>query len=383
MSPLFPPSVSRRRFLQTSMAATAGLAAGQQTVAAADDAAFSFVLLGDLHFDKLVHHDLAWLDKHHAGDLSQINNYSRITAEITPRLFATVRETVAATKAAFVLQVGDLVEGLCGTAQLAAQQNREALAFVRDAGLGVPFIFTKGNHDVTGDGATDAFKEVFHPFLGAQTAGFPGGGKFASASYTIEHGEALFCFFDAYDNQSLDWLEAALAKRNARHCFAVIHPPVVPYGARSTWHLYSSARDASKREKLLGLLGKQNAYVLGGHIHKFNTLTRTTPGGGKFVQLAVSSVINAIKVAPKDRLSGIGEYNGDQIRVEPAHSPETEKERRAVYDAERPFVKRFEYADLPGYAVVNVRASGVTAEVFSGVSRQLWRTEDLFGAMNA
>ncbi len=341
------------------------------------------MLLGDLHFDKLEHHDMAWLEKNKGGDLSQIRNYSRITADIMPKLFATVRESVAATRAAFVLQVGDLVEGLCGTEKLAARQDGEALAFVRDAQLGVPFIFTKGNHDVTGDGASEAFAHVCQPYLSEQTAGFTGGGKLASANYAIGHGGALFCFFDAYDKASLDWLEAVLASRTARHCFVVIHPPVVPYGARATWHLYSSAKDKAKREKLLELLGRQNAFVLGGHIHKFNTLTRATPGGGKFVQLAVSSVVNALEVKPKDQLSGIGEYNGDQIRVEPAHSPATEPERRAVYEAEKPFVKTFEYADLPGHAVVTVKANQVTAEMFSGVGREPWRMADLSKLMSS
>lgn len=379
---------TRRDFLQTSASAAAAVALGSSNASAAERNGFSFVLLGDLHYDKLEHHDMAWLEKNKAGDLSQIRNYSRITADITPRLFATVRDTIvdrsrSDTRPAFVLQVGDLVEGLCGSETLAARQDSEALEFVRSAGLGVPFVFTKGNHDVTGDGAKEAFDHVCAPFLRAQSAALGGDGQLTAANYALEHGGALFCFFDAYDQQSLDWLEAALAKRTARHCFVVIHPPVVPYGARSTWHMFASAKDATRREKLLGLLGRQNAFVLGGHIHRYNTLTRTTPGSGKFVQLAASSVINALEVAPKTELSGIAEYTGDQIRVEPAHSPGTETERRAVYDSERKFVKTFEYADLPGYAVVTVRNDGVVAEMHSGVSRRLWKTANLTALMNA
>jgi hypothetical protein len=30
------------------------------------------------------------------------------------------------------------------------------------------------------------------------------------------------------------------------------------------------------------------------NIHKYNTLTRTTPDGGQFVQLAISSIFNAL-----------------------------------------------------------------------------------------
>ncbi|HEY1052592.1 MAG TPA: metallophosphoesterase, partial [Prosthecobacter sp.] len=352
--------------------------------AATPGKAFSFILLGDLHYDKLAHHDMKWLQEHKAGDLSQINNYTRITADVTPRLFATVKETMAAlaatpeTKAAFVLQAGDLVEGLCGTAELSALQNREAIGFLESQKLGVPFVFTKGNHDVTGDGAVEAFKEVFHPFLSQQTSSFQGGGEVKSAAYSIEHGNAQFCFFDAYEKTSLDWLEAALARRTAQHCFVTIHPPVVPYGARATWHLYNSEKDKARREKLLDLLGKNNAFVLGGHIHRFNTLCRTTPGGGRFAQLAISSVVNNAEAKqPFTELEGVKDYNGDQIKVEPKHSPETEAARRAVYATEAPFVKAFAYADLPGHAAVTISGAQVQATMYSGITQNVYRTVDL------
>ncbi|MBX7209534.1 MAG: metallophosphoesterase [Verrucomicrobiaceae bacterium] len=360
--------LARRRFLQS----TAALAAAPFLPAAPSKESFSFVLLGDLHYDKLDHHHMPWLEKNKAGDLSQIKNYSRITADITPRLFDAVKQSIAATHASFVLQVGDLVEGLCGTEEHATRQDSEALAFVESGKLGVPFYFTKGNHDVTGDGATDAFKTVFHPFLAKQTKQ-----KIDRACYTIEHGDALFCFFDAYDKESLAWLEAALGKRTARHCFVVIHPPVVPYGARATWNLYSSDRDKTQREKLLTLLGKQNAIVLGGHIHRYNTLVRETPGGGRFTQLAISSIVNSADVKPDTELHGIAQYNGDQINVEPKHSPETASERRAVYAVEAPFVKAFEYADLPGHAVVTVGGTSVTVTMHRGITREIWKQVDL------
>src|SRR5258707_534395 len=134
--------MNRRRFLQTSAAAM--LAAPVQ---AASTRAFSFVLLGDLHFDKPEHHDFEWMKDSSPDSIRQSANYSRITREIMPRLFATVRETIAGRNGgagvpvSFVLQVGDLVEGLCGNEELAATQAREALEFVRGAALGVPFLF--------------------------------------------------------------------------------------------------------------------------------------------------------------------------------------------------------------------------------------------------
>jgi hypothetical protein len=373
-------ATTRREFVKTLLASTAGLSLLPPLGRAANKEAFAFALLGDLHFDKLACHDLEALQKDKPDDVRQIRGYASLTDNILPRLFPAVRETIAAlnrspeTPVPFTLQVGDLVEGLCGSAEQARNLDTAALDFVRESRLGVPFLFTKGNHDTTGPGAAEAFKSVFHPYLGKQAAAFGGGSELSSARYCIEYGNALFCFFDAYDRESLPWLEAELGRRTARHCFVVIHPPVVPYGARATWHVFSSAREKAQRERLLELLGKHNAFVLSGHIHKYNLLVRATPRGGKFLQLAVSSVINDPEPKPQHLLSGVKDYDGDQVKVEPNFSPATEQQRRAVYQEETPLVKQFQYADLPGYAVVQVSGPKVIATIYPGVERQAWRT---------
>lgn len=369
--------MNRRQFLQASIAATLL----PHAHAADSSKAFSFVLLGDLHYDKPEHHDYVWMKEHKPDSMRQSENYSKLTREVMPQLFATVRETIAVRKdshapVSFVLQVGDLVEGVCGNAELAGAQNREAIEFVRSTALGVPFLFTKGNHEVTGPGAEEMFR-VFYPFLTEQAQQLvPGTGEVKSGRYAVTVGNAQFAMFDAYDEESLAWFESVAAARTADHSFVVIHPPVVPYGARATWYLYNGAKNQAKREKLLELLGKQEAFVLGGHIHKFNQMARVA-GRGRFAQLALSSVISTGEIKPKDVMTGIEQYTGDQIRVEPKHSPETEAQRRAVYDAERSFVKAFEYADLPGYAVITVNGARVTGEIFAGTSRQRWRDVNL------
>ena len=373
-------TTTRREFVKRLLVGAAGLNLLSPPVRAASKEAFAFPLLGDLHYDELRCHDLELLGREKPDDLRQVREYSSLTTDTVPRLFASVRETIADlngspdTTVPFTVQVGDLVEGLCGSAEQARQLDADALAFVREARLGVPFLFTKGNHDITGPGAADAFKSVFHPFLSEQAAVFGGDRRLTTARYRIEYGNALFCFFDAYDKESLPWLEAELARRTARHCFVVIHPPVVPYGARSTWHLYSGERDKANRDRLLELLGKHNVFVLSGHIHKCSLLVRAAPGGGKFLQLGVSSVIRAPEPQPQHLLSGVKDYNGDQVTVEPNFSPATEQQRRAVYQVEAPLVTQFQYADLPGYAVVQVHGPRVTALVYSGVGRQAWHT---------
>ncbi len=325
-----------------------------------------------------------WVRREKPNDVRQIEGYCRNTREVTPRLFATVRDTIAdlnrdpATRVAAVVQAGDLVEGLCGSEALAVRHNSDAVAFVREARLGAPFLFTKGNHDITGPGAPAAYAQVFHPFLTAEARAVePGAAPLTTGSYAVACGNALFAFLDAYETaRSLEWLEAVAARRTAEHCFVVVHPPIVPYGARATWHLFSSARDRVRREKLLGLLGDQEAIVLGGHIHKYNALARST-GRGRFAQFALSSVLTAPTARPRDVLDGLATYTPDQIKVEPNFSPTNEAERRAVYEAERPFVRAFDYADLPGYAVVRIDGPRVTLDMYAGTTRERWRSVDL------
>jgi hypothetical protein len=146
-----------------------------------------------------------------------------------------------------------------------------------------------------------------------------------------------------------------------------VHPPVVPYGARATWHLYAGERNKDQREKLLGLLGKHDAVVLGGHLHKYASLTRTV-GRGQFHQLAVSSIVSAPNQKIKDELRGISAYTGNQVNLEPKHAPETAAERRALYDLERPSVIAFDYADAAGFAVVTVEGPFLKAHIHSGTS---------------
>ncbi len=376
---------TRREFLRTTGAAAVSLALTPRSARAAVPAqAFSFVLLGDLHYDALAHHDMAWVEKEKPNDITQIKNYSRITAEVTPQLFATVRETIAelnrapATRVAFVLQAGDLVEGLCGNEELSVTQNTEALSAIRAAEFGVPLLFTKGNHDVTGPGSVAAFASVFHPFLSAQARRvMRGAAPVTSGSYAVDCGNAQFVFFDAYEAaKSLDWFEAVAARRTAEHFFAIVHPPIVAYGARSTWHIFSRERERARREKFLALLGDQHALVLGGHIHRYNTLSRAA-GRGRFAQFALSSVLSAPSAKPKDILDGPAAYTPDQVLVEPNFSPANAVERRAVYEAERAHVRDFAYADLPGYAVVTVEGARVSVKMFAGATHDLWRTIDL------
>lgn len=93
------PTLSRRQFLGTSTAA-AGLALAPSWARAAvgNASRFSFVLLGDLHFDRLDHHDMNWVRKEKPQDVRQIENYRRITREVVDGASVSVRMHAGATR---------------------------------------------------------------------------------------------------------------------------------------------------------------------------------------------------------------------------------------------------------------------------------------------
>lgn len=364
---------ARRRFLAQSLGAAALAGSGNWALAAPETDDWVCPVLGDLHFDRLEHHDLDWLAKDRAGDLSQVHNYSRLTREVLPKLLAVVNEQIASAKSPvpLVLQLGDLLQGLCGSPDLANRQAREAIDFVRAAKFGRPLLMTKGNHDITGPGAAEAYEKLLLPFMADPTLE-----AIARPAFVQRRGGTLLVFYDAYDKASLDWFAELMTERQPERLIFVIHPPVVPYNARSSWHVYSKPAQQAQRDRLLALLGKHRAVVLCGHLHKYSFLRRRTESGS-FVQLALSSVATDPAGKPKDELTGLDAYSPDLVRLEPKHSPDTIDARRALLAAERPFIEHFEYADTWGHAMLQFQGNRLTAAVHRGLATTPWKTLDL------
>ena len=337
------------------------------------DSTYSFVYLGDLHFDRMSHHNLAWVKSTMPNDLRQIEDYVRITRDNTPDLLRRVQEVIEGSdgRIRMVIQGGDLTEGLCGTAALQETQFQDALAAIRRAIPDVPFLAVKGNHDITGPGAREAYDRVVLPWLSHES-----GKPVQSASFFLMQGPDLFVFFDAYHHHDLDWLERTLRENHHRYAFLVMHPPAVPYDARSSWHLFSKPKEQETRVRFLTILGADRVVLFTAHLHKFSVVARRTPTGA-FVQFSMSSVISTPEVSVKGYREGIRNYGGPLVELEPEFQPATWDERYRLLEDEKPFVTRLEYADFPGYAVVHVSDAGISAEIYLGSSDRLWKTVSL------
>jgi len=330
------------------------------------NAQYRFAFLGDLHFDRPEHHDMEWVQKEHPGDIRQIETYCRVTRENSGALLTVASETLNEQASPFaIIQAGDFVEGLCGSYELQANQFKDAIRFVESTAGGIPFLITKGNHDITGPGAEEAYSDVMLPWFGKQL-----GKKISSTSYTVRQGGDLFVFFDGY-KPDLDWFENVLKEEPFRYLFFIVHEPVVPYNARSQWHLFSRDKSSERRDRLLSLLGKHHAIVLCGHLHQYSVVRRQTENGA-FIQLAMNSVVHQEPGVIK-LLSGKEQYGPELTRLEPRFSPESREIRRNILQSEKPRIDYFEVADISGWELIIVSDDAIRLENRPWNHRTVWR----------
>lgn len=333
----------------------------------------SLVYLGDMHFDRMSHHDLDWVRATKPNDMRQIEGYVRNTKEYTPKLLQRIQTSIAShdSQIQMIIQGGDLTEGLCGSQTLQETQFRDTLACIRQYIPETPFLMVKGNHDVTGPGAREAFDKVMLPWLSSQC-----GKAVEFASFFVMKGPDLYVFFDAYHHKELVWLKKTLSENPHRYAFVVMHLPAVPYTARSTWHVFSRENEADRRFELLNILGTHRVILLTAHLHKYHVLARKTPTG-RFVQVSMSSVIHSPEVSVKNAMEGVGQYGRSLVELEPAFQPETKVQRQQILDREKPSITHFDYAEFPGYAMIHVSDEGVDFESYLGHSDRVWKSVSL------
>ncbi len=376
-----PLSVTRRKVLQylSFMSAAMPFQGWAKSTTGLPTAPFSFMFLGDLHFDKLMHHDMDYLKQQYPHDIGQIENYSRITRENLSSLMRAAKECAHETDAMFYLQIGDFVEGLCGSKELAAIQTSELISYIEQQQLLKPFIAIKCNHDITGTGAKEVYEEIVLPWQSKQLQQ-----AVTSANNVYVRSNARFVLFDCFnEKESLVWLRKVIKDHKSDEVLLFCtHIPVVPYDARSNWHIYVHPHQQQERDELLNLLAAHKAIVLSGHLHKTSILTRSTPSGN-FVQVGVGSVIPSLNSPVKNHLKGLEAYGKDLINLEPDFSPPSVQVRMDILEREKPYIRYYEYADFCGYASVDIDKRGeVNLSVFANADKQPWTKTNLTKLFN-
>lgn len=308
----------------------------------------SFIVLGDVHYDRMDDHDMQWVRANKPNDISQIENYTNITRTNWMDFMTHLRQKVKtnSTPIKGLIQCGDLSEGLAGDLK-ADQMAENVMRALDESNLGVPWIIAKGNHDVTsGAPARMAFSKYYIPMFRKQT----NDNTIRSANYTYQVGKTAFFVCDNFERASVDpilWLDSAAKASTAKFKFVVFHEPIIPVTERC-WHMYRT--DEPNRQRLLQVVASNKLIALVAHLHRYSVVRRTTQWG-PIVQIMTSSVINNRDEHSPQKV--ISDY-GPSMALESTWEPSTLEQRKACLAAEQPFVTFFKQCTLQGFGILNI-----------------------------
>ncbi len=337
----------------------------------------SLIILGDIHYDRIENHDIDWL-KSKPGDYRQVTEeYTVFTEKSFNRL---IDEVLSQTNnyepdIKAIIQLGDLQEGLAGTPDLARKMTIDTRDALRAKEFKVPWILVKGNHDITGPGANEAFQEIMLPFI-ENELNIP----ITNTSYSYYVGNIKVIVLDCYKlDEILSFLETELSESNAKYNVIATHQQIIPITGRC-WHIFNKVKHVQEREKLLTLIAKHKAIVLNAHMHRYSVLRRMT-SEGPIVQLSTISVIREEdKIEPYWYLN---EYGSSLVDLEPNFDPDTKNERKNILEQEAKFVTDFHLADMPGYSILvyDDSAGTICLKAFSGLGFNLMEEMNLTDLM--
>lgn len=337
----------------------------------------SILVLGDLHYDRLQDHHMEWLEKK-PGDLRQVKEYTDITRKHWTDFMEVLKNRVYsdAYPVKAIVQAGDLSEGLAGSAEKAMQMSAHVTQAIDQTQMPVPWIIAKGNHDITGPGAKEAFQAHYVPMFREQT----GNQEIQNASYSYSYDGVQVTCIDPWDQETdmVAFLSQELSKSDAAVKFVVVHEPVIPVTERC-WYVYKE--DETKRKALLEVIAKNKAIVLCGHLHRYSVVRRNT-AYGPVVQVMTLSVVRDRAYQVPDEV--ITTYGASLADLHPEWQPETLQQRRARLEKEAEYVSYYTQTDLPGYAKINIdpEKGQVELEYYAAFATEPFDRVDLSALMS-
>lgn len=315
----------------------------------------SFIVLGDIHYCEPGFYALDSMREEKPSDFRQITNtYAPLTAANWADQVSVLKDAIKASvpAASCIIQLGDVSEGLGNKKGSADKIAENVIKELKEAGLGIPWLLAKGNHDVTGVGdykneAKSAFQRHYVPFIEAESKSSVNNGN-----YVYRNGCCLFVILDPYNNKidQVKFAKEALTRSDAAFKFIIIHEPIIPVSERCWFFL---KKNDDKREELLSIIAENKAFVLCAHLHKYSVLRRETERG-PVVQAMFTSVTNLKRKDTPSYELVTEDYGECLIDRKPDFSPENEKWRRGVLNHEARHVDFYKMNDLAGYGIITV-----------------------------
>ena len=346
---------------------------------AASGGDYSVVVLGDLHYDgdtpKKFHGEyLKTLNGAKPKRLDEFKRNAKMWAGPSRRMLEASGKCVKP-DAAFVLQLGDLIQGDCESATIHTQMLAEATSVLETTYPGLPIVTVCGNHDIrqgtSSQGATKAYCQFMLPYLTRQLAGFSTNAV-TKTTFGFRKGPDLWIFADFnVGGRDLGVIKQLLAdNEDARYTFFCSHAPVIPSDISAKNHarrgiFLGAERNAKQRRELRALLAKRNVIVLCGHLHDLEHNV-WQGDGGSITEMLLNSVLcrNSTLDNPAepevvfDSPAKYGDWPADKVRDAATAAID------ALFAEYRPGLKIRYAARAAGHYALRVSDSSVTIDYY-------------------
>lgn len=339
---------------------------------------YGVAILGDTHYDaepeSIYHSHYDESNKHAKVQHEEFRRNGEMWRERCPRMLASSGRAAHENKTAFLLQLGDLIQGDCDHTPTHKKMLADTIALFRaQYPADLPFLTVIGNHDFRGKGAREAYLDFAQPFMESEIA------KLSPSSHTaaqypvfsFKYGpdDWIFCDFEIRDVQPvIDAVENAAG----RHVFLVTHGPfTTPDSIFFDWRLAGKHTSPGQRQKLYEALSRRRAIILSGHAHR-TIFARHENKFGSFCEFTANSVWQAPELATGEaQYSSPADYGKEWL----ANFEGDKLERmKSALDFFRPGLEEYFFSHAAGHYRLDVAEGDVSIAFHPGdAATPAWR----------
>lgn len=369
--------MKRREFITLSATGIMGLVASSFPIPLSakgkGEKEYSLIILGDTHFDvdppSVYHSNYMekndWLNKVQRAEFAR---NGEMWKDRCPRLLQRASQLIGK-DTRMVLQMGDLIQGDCGKAEVHKQMLSDAIERMKGAMGGLPFVTVTGNHDIRGTDAKEAYRQ-FMPARMSQELGK----TVTKTTFGFNIGDDAYIFIDFNDPDDAEINRLLDETKGAHHTFIITHGPVFPSDDSSCrWFFHGGASEAETqaRRHFRQAFAQRNAIVLCGHTHCTDFMD-WYGDGGRITQMTMSSVWSSEKQKQYTvRSEGAADYGMMREKTRQSEENSNLKDETALFDEYRPGIRQHTNSRSQGSYRLNVSRKHVSIDFYAGDSQEL------------
>ena len=340
---------------------------------------YSVVVLGDLHYDgdtsaKFHGEYIRNLKGAKNKRLDEFKRNAKMWSGPSRRMLEASGQCLRP-DTAFVLQLGDLVQGDCDSDTIHTQYLAEATSLLESTYPKLPIVTVCGNHDIRGGtslrGASKAYSQFMLPYLTRQLSGIVTN-AITKTTFGFRRGPDLWIFADFnVVGRDLGVIKKLLAdNKDARYTFFCSHAPVIPSDISAKNHarrgiFLGDGGNTKLRREMRAIFAKRNVIVLCGHLHDLE-YNDWYGDGGRITEMLLNSVLCRNSkldnpVEPEvvfDSPAKYGDWPADKERDAATAAID------ALFAEYRPGLRKRYVARAAGHYALRVSDSSVTIDYF-------------------